>query len=136
MMVASLVGPETPTSALLSTGKVLIAGGSDAFDSRGGSIANAFLSNPHIAVDQRTSGTGAGDVYTVVTQADPNNPPYLVAYARLQQVEGDYDKALITLSKASELKGQSAVVVEPERLAIRFTRRVRHDISSQISLTY
>jgi len=34
---------------------------------------NAFLSNPHVAVDQRSSGTGAGDVYTVVTQADPNN---------------------------------------------------------------
>jgi len=34
---------------------------------------NAFLSNPHIAVDERTSGKGAGDVYTVVTQADPNN---------------------------------------------------------------
>jgi len=34
---------------------------------------NAFLSNPLIAVDQRTKGTGAGDVYSVVTQADPNN---------------------------------------------------------------
>jgi hypothetical protein len=29
---------------------------------------NAFLDNPHIAVDPRTSGTGAGDVYTVVGQ--------------------------------------------------------------------
>jgi hypothetical protein len=34
---------------------------------------NAFLSNPNIAVDPRTSGTGVGDVYTVVAQADPNN---------------------------------------------------------------
>ena len=34
---------------------------------------NAFLSSPHLAVDQRKSGKGAGDVYTVVTQADPNN---------------------------------------------------------------
>ncbi len=34
---------------------------------------NAFLSNPDLAVDPRTSGTGAGDVYAVVTQADPNN---------------------------------------------------------------
>jgi hypothetical protein len=34
---------------------------------------NAFLSSPHIAVDPRISGTGAGDVYAVVTQADPNN---------------------------------------------------------------
>ncbi len=36
---------------------------------------NAFLSNPHIAVDPRKTGagTGAGDVYTVVTQADLNN---------------------------------------------------------------
>lgn len=33
---------------------------------------NAFLSNPHIAVDQRTSGAGAGNVYAVVTQANPN----------------------------------------------------------------
>lgn len=29
---------------------------------------NAFLDNPHIAVDPRTTGTGAGDVYTVVGQ--------------------------------------------------------------------
>ena len=34
---------------------------------------NSFQSNPHIAVDPRITGTGAGDVYTVVTQADPNN---------------------------------------------------------------
>lgn len=34
---------------------------------------NAFLSSPHIAVDQRSRGTGAGDVYAVVTQRDPNN---------------------------------------------------------------
>jgi hypothetical protein len=34
---------------------------------------NAFLSSPHLAVDQRNSGTGAGDVYAVVTQVDPNN---------------------------------------------------------------
>lgn len=34
---------------------------------------NAFLFNPDIAVDSRTSGTGAGDVYAVVAQADPNN---------------------------------------------------------------
>jgi hypothetical protein len=35
-----------------------------------GSI-NAFLFDPAIAVDQRTSGTGAGDVYVVVSQANP-----------------------------------------------------------------
>lgn len=29
---------------------------------------NAFLDSPHIAVDPRTSGAGAGDVYTVVAQ--------------------------------------------------------------------
>ncbi len=34
---------------------------------------NAFLSNPQIAVDPRKTGTGAGDVYTVVSQANPNN---------------------------------------------------------------
>lgn len=33
---------------------------------------NAFLDSPHIAVDPRTSGTGAGDVYTVVAQRSPN----------------------------------------------------------------
>ena len=32
---------------------------------------NAFLFDPAIAVDQRTSGTGAGDVYVVVSQANP-----------------------------------------------------------------
>ncbi len=34
---------------------------------------NAFLSSPHIAVDPRTSGTGAGNVYTVVTQRSLSN---------------------------------------------------------------
>lgn len=34
---------------------------------------NATLSNPHLAVDPRTKGIGAGDVYTVVTQRGPNN---------------------------------------------------------------
>lgn len=34
---------------------------------------NSFLFNPQIAVDQRTSGTGAGDVYTVVTQHNNEN---------------------------------------------------------------
>ncbi len=34
---------------------------------------NAFLSNPQIAVDTRKTGIGAGDIYTVVSQADPNN---------------------------------------------------------------
>jgi hypothetical protein len=38
--------------------------------------------------------------------------------------------------RTAKLKGQSAVVIEPERLAIRFTRRVRHDITFRISLTY
>ena len=37
--------------------------------------------------------------------------------------------------RTAKLKHQSAVEIEPERLAIRFTRRVRHDISFQISLT-
>lgn len=34
---------------------------------------NAFLRNPQIAVDSRTSGTGAGDLYTVVTQNSNQN---------------------------------------------------------------
>jgi tetratricopeptide (TPR) repeat protein len=51
-------------------------------------------------------------------QADPNNPRYLVAYARLQQVEGDYDKALVTLTKAGELKNQSAEI--PFRMAVSY----------------
>ncbi|HUJ20267.1 MAG TPA: hypothetical protein VLX58_02040 [Bryobacteraceae bacterium] len=34
---------------------------------------NAFLSSPQIAVDPRTSGTGAGNVYLVVTQRSPSN---------------------------------------------------------------
>ena len=37
--------------------------------------------------------------------------------------------------RTTKLKGQSAVEIEPKRLAIRFTRRVRHYISFQISLT-
>lgn len=32
---------------------------------------NAFLDSPHIAVDERTSGTGAGNLYTVVSQRSP-----------------------------------------------------------------
>lgn len=34
---------------------------------------NSFLFHPHIAVDDRTTGTGAGDVYTVVTQNNSEN---------------------------------------------------------------
>jgi hypothetical protein len=34
---------------------------------------NSFLANPEIAVDPRTSGKGAGDVYTVVSQRDSGN---------------------------------------------------------------
>jgi hypothetical protein len=34
---------------------------------------NNFLVDPNLAVDQRTSGTGAGDVYTVVTETLSNN---------------------------------------------------------------
>jgi len=34
---------------------------------------NAFIFNPHIDVDSRASGTGAGDVYTVVTQNNEQN---------------------------------------------------------------
>ena len=37
--------------------------------------------------------------------------------------------------RTAKLKRQSAVEIEPERLAVQFTRRVRHDISFQISLT-
>ncbi|HXM98610.1 MAG TPA: hypothetical protein VN982_09065 [Candidatus Dormibacteraeota bacterium] len=33
---------------------------------------NAFLSSPHMAVDPRTSGTGAGDLYLTVTEQNPN----------------------------------------------------------------
>jgi hypothetical protein len=33
---------------------------------------NTFLFNPSIAVDQRTQGTGAGDVYVTTTQSDHN----------------------------------------------------------------
>jgi len=38
-------------------------------------------------------------------------------------------------NRTTKLEGQSAVEIEPERLAVRFTRRVRHAISFQISLT-
>ena len=37
--------------------------------------------------------------------------------------------------RTTKLKGQSTVEIEPERLAIQFTRWVRHDISFQIGLT-
>ena len=37
--------------------------------------------------------------------------------------------------RTAKLEHQSAVEIEPERPAVRFTRRVRHDISFQISLT-
>ena len=36
--------------------------------------------------------------------------------------------------RTAKLEHQPAVEIEPERLAVRFTRRVRHDISLQISL--
>jgi len=34
---------------------------------------NTFLFNPHLAVDPRASGTGAGDLYAVVTQENSTN---------------------------------------------------------------
>ena len=37
--------------------------------------------------------------------------------------------------RTTKLKGQSTVEIEPERLAIQFTRWVRHDISFRIGLT-
>ncbi len=37
--------------------------------------------------------------------------------------------------QTAKLEHQPSVEIEPERLAIRFTRRVRHDMSFQISLT-
>lgn len=33
---------------------------------------NAFLDSPHIAIDQRATGAGAGDVYTVVSERSAN----------------------------------------------------------------
>jgi len=39
-------------------------------------------------------------------------------------------------NRTTKLEGQSAVEIEPERVAVRFTRQVRHAISFQISLTY
>ena len=44
------------------------------------STLNAFEYNPALAVDQRTSGTGAGDVYAVVAQADPNDTQLTYIY--------------------------------------------------------
>lgn len=55
-------GTEVQTGLCLPTGAVTNI-----------SELNAFLSNPHIAVDLRTSGTGAGDVYAVVTQNNSQN---------------------------------------------------------------
>ncbi len=40
---------------------------------------NAFLDNPHIAVDPRTAGVGAGDLYTVVTQRNSDNKTFHVS---------------------------------------------------------
>ena len=37
--------------------------------------------------------------------------------------------------RTAKLEHQPAVEIEPQRLAIRFTRRVRHDVSFRISLT-
>ena len=45
------------------------------------------------------------------------------AIGKQPSIEGD--------DRTAKLNGQSAVVIEPERLAVRFTRRVRHDISFQ-----
>ena len=41
-------------------------------------VVNSFLFNPAIAVDQRTHGNGAGDVYVVVTQEDTTNEVFQV----------------------------------------------------------
>jgi hypothetical protein len=40
---------------------------------------NAFLDNPHIAVDPRTKGIGAGDLYTVVAQRNSDNKTFHIS---------------------------------------------------------
>src|SRR3984957_96854 len=40
---------------------------------------NAFLDNPSIAVDPRTAGVGAGDLYTVVTQRNADNTSFHIS---------------------------------------------------------
>jgi hypothetical protein len=40
---------------------------------------NAFLDNPSIAVDPRTTGVGAGDLYTVVTQRNSDNTTFHIS---------------------------------------------------------
>ncbi|MGA9472134.1 MAG: hypothetical protein WBV36_06705 [Terriglobales bacterium] len=40
---------------------------------------NAFLDNPSIAVDPRTTGVGAGDLYTVVTQRNSDNTSFHIS---------------------------------------------------------
>jgi hypothetical protein len=40
---------------------------------------DALLLNPYIAVDPRTTGVGAGDLYTVVTQRNSDNKTFHIS---------------------------------------------------------
>ncbi len=56
--------------------------------------------------------------YTAAIHADPRNAGYLAAYARLQQLEGDFGKALDTLNQAGELKTRGPEI--PFRMAVSY----------------
>jgi hypothetical protein len=72
-------------------------------------MLNAFLTHPHIAVDQRATGTGAGDVYAVVTQADPNNTLHSgISMMACRNVDVSCSKSIVI--SGSDLEGDFAWV--------------------------
>src|SRR5262249_31217449 len=73
---------------------------------------NSFLSSPHIASDQRSTGTGAGDVYTVVTQANPNNGKTSISLTAC--TNGLNCSKSITVSGADQQADFSWVQVRPD----------------------
>jgi hypothetical protein len=71
--------------------------------------------------------TGAGVREPLATRLRKAERIVKLAIGKQSSIGGD--------DRTPKLEHQSAIEIEPERLANRFTRRVRHNISFRISLT-
>ena len=75
---------------------------------------NAFLFDPAIAVDQRTSGTGAGDVYVVVSQANPKHTSITNIYLPLAAISLSACSGRLQISGADNNASFPWVQVRPD----------------------
>ena len=75
---------------------------------------NTFLSSPQIAVDQRTKGTGAGDVYAVVTENDHNTGKTSISLMACTNADLNCSTTTALLSENNRNVDFSSVGVRPD----------------------